>query len=81
MLRTNAKGNPQTFKGMIQEISYRENINVKLYLDDGSERFINYAGYLIHPDTFMTFLGDMEKKAYPKLITSIEVDGVKIISF
>lgn len=81
MLRTNKNGKPQTFKGMLDEISQRENINVKLILDDGSERFVDYAGYLIHSDTFMIFLGDMEKKAYPKLVTSIEVDGEKIISF
>lgn len=81
MSRIENNGRPETFRGMLDRMSQKENIDVKLILTDGTERFINYAGYLLHSDKFMIFLGDMEKKVYPKIIASIEVDGEKIISF
>lgn len=71
----------KTFVTRIREIADRENVDVTLHLQDGTEAFFSYAGYLFGVNSFMSTIMHFEKKVYPNTIKSIEVDGEHLISF
>ena len=71
----------KTFVTRIREIEERENVDVTLHLEDGTEAFFSYAGYRFGENCFMMSLMHFEKKVYPNIIKSIEVDGEHLISF
>lgn len=71
----------KTFISRIREIADRENVDITLHLEDGTEAFFSYAGYLFGVNSFTNTIMHFEKKVFPHIIKDIEVDGEHLISF
>ena len=69
------------FGSRLSEIAGKENVEVTLHLQNGEKRFFNFAGYLFGRDSFMSTISHFEKKVFPNIIKTIEVDGESLISF
>lgn len=70
-----------TFGSRLKNIAGKENVDVKLHLENGETRVFSFAGYLFGRDSFMNTVSHFENKVFPQIIKSIEVDGEHLISF
>lgn len=70
-----------TFGTRLSTIAGKENVDVVLHLENGETRVFSFAGYLFSKDSFMNTISHFEKKVFPNIIKTIEVDGESLISF
>lgn len=70
-----------TFGTRLSEIAGKENVDVVLHLENGETRYFSFAGYLFGTDHFMSTMSHFEKKVFPNIIKTIEVNGENLISF